>query len=165
MASTTDKDKLIRVSAGTYKLLTKLKLAAERGATQQSMSYKELIHQMATYFEVTKANPFDPQTDVPGLGIKKLTEKIEVLDKRFIGFVREQEKELLKPILSEVQATRAQLGSPVTPATPADLQRLAGHLVRQVFLLFGEALEGDYLNDTYINKFNAAKLEQAKAKR
>lgn len=101
----TDADKQIRVSAGTYRLLTKM-------ADQQGVSYKELVHLMATYFQVTKANPADPQADLPGLGIKKLTEKIDTLDKRFIGFVREQEKELLKPILSEVKATRSQLSAP-----------------------------------------------------
>jgi len=145
MNSTTDKDKLIRVSAGTYKLLTKQ-------AAQHGVSYKELIHLMATYFQITKANPADPQADLPGLGIKKLTEKIEALDKRFIGFVREQEKELLKPILSEVKATRSQLAPMVNPVTAADLDKLAG----RVYMMFGQVLEPNQLKDQYIEKFNKA---------
>jgi hypothetical protein len=145
MNSTTDKDKLIRVSAGTYKLLTKQ-------AALQGVSYKELIHLMVTYFQITKANPADPQADLPGLGIKKLTEKVEALDKRFIGFVREQEKELLKPILSEVKATRSQLTPMVNPVTAADLDKLAG----RVYMMFGQVLEANQLKDQYIEKFNKA---------
>lgn len=149
MPSTTDQDKLIRVSAGTYKQLTKM-------ADQQGVSYKELVRQMATYFQVTKANPSDPQADLPGLGIKKLTEKIETLDKRFIGFVREQEKELLKPILSEIKAMRSQLAAPHSADSihPEDLQRLSDQLQAMMFLMFGRALEADHLNASYIEEFN-----------
>jgi hypothetical protein len=144
MAGEKDQDKQIRVSAGTYKLLTKM-------ADQQGVSYKELVHLMATYFQVTKANPADPQGDLPGLGIEKLTQKVDALDKRFIGFVREQEKALLKPILSEVQATRQQVASGLSPQ---DLQRLGERLQGTLFMLFGRALEADHLTEAYIEEFN-----------
>ena len=149
MSIQTDKDKQVRISPGTYKQLAKL-------ADGQGVSLKEMIHLMVTYFQVTKANAADPQADLPGLGIKKLTEKVEALDKRFIGFVREQEKELLKPILSEIKATRSQLtASPSAGGVGLeDLKRLSDQLQTIVFLMFGQALEANLLNASYIEEFN-----------
>jgi len=141
MSPLTEKDKQVRISPGTYKQLAKL-------ADGQGVGLKEMIHLMVTYFQVTKANPADPQTDLPGLGIKKLTEKVEALDKRFIGFVREQEKDLLKPILSEVRATRTQLGS------LGEGNELAEQLQEVVFLMFGQALNLELLTPEYIDEFN-----------
>jgi len=141
MSIQTDKDKQVRISPGTYKQLAKL-------ADGQGVSLKEMIHLMVTYFQVTKANPADPQNDIPGLGIKKLTEKVEALDKRFIGFVREQEKDLLKPILSEVKATRSQLGS------LGQGNELAEQLQEVVFLMFGQALNLQLLTPEYVDEFN-----------
>ena len=65
---------------------------------------------MAQYFTLTKTDPRDTKADVPDVALKKLTEKVDGLDKRLIRFIREQEKELLKPILSEVKAIRTQIG-------------------------------------------------------
>ncbi len=65
---------------------------------------------MAQYFTATKVDPRDTKADVPDVALKKMAEKVDTLDKRMIGFIREQEKELLKPILSEVKAMRTQIG-------------------------------------------------------
>lgn len=141
MVENKEEDKQLRISAGTHKLLAKL-------ADQQGLSLKETVHLMLTYFQVTKANPSDPQADLPGLGIKKLAEKVDALDKRFIGFVREQEKELLKPILSEVKATRAQLG---TTNQSADL---AEQLQESMLTTFGQAMNAEFLSPEYIDWYN-----------
>ncbi|NID13831.1 BfmA/BtgA family mobilization protein [Fibrivirga algicola] len=95
--------KSLSVSAGTHQQL-------ERLGTKFGLSHKDLIGVMAQYFTVTKTDPRDTKADVPDVALKKLTEKVDTLDKRMIGFIREQEKELLKPILSEVKAMRTQIG-------------------------------------------------------
>jgi hypothetical protein len=95
--------KSLSVSAGTHQQL-------ERLGAKFSLSHKDLIAVMAQYFTLTKTDPRDVKADVPDVALKKLTEKVDGLDKRLIGFIREQEKELLKPILSEVKAMRTQIG-------------------------------------------------------
>lgn len=97
--------KSLSVSAGTHQQL-------ERLGTKFGLSHKDLIAVMAQYFTLTKTDPRDTKADVPDVALKKLTEKVDGLDKRLIGFIREQEKELLKPILSEVKAMRTQIGQP-----------------------------------------------------
>ena len=95
--------KSLSVSAGTHQQL-------ERLGTKFGLSHKDLIAVMAQYFTLTKTDPRDTKADVPDVALKKLTEKVDGLDKRLIRFIREQEKELLKPILSEVKAIRTQIG-------------------------------------------------------
>ena len=95
--------KSLSVSAGTHQQL-------ERLGAKFGLSHKDLIAVMAQYFTLTKTDPRDTKADVPDVALKKLTEKVDGLDKRLIGFIREQEKELLKPILSEVKAMRTQIG-------------------------------------------------------
>ena len=99
--------KSLSVSIGTHQQL-------ERLGTKFNLSHKDLIGLMAQYFTVTKADPRDLKADVPDVAIKKLTQKVDTLDKRVIAFIREQEKELLKPILSEVKAMRTQMGTDPT---------------------------------------------------
>ncbi|MFD2574602.1 BfmA/BtgA family mobilization protein [Spirosoma soli] len=94
--------KSISVSAGTHQQL-------ERLGEKLGLSHKDLIAAMVQYFSVTKADPRDPKADAPSVALKKMADKVDGLDKRLIGFIREQEKELLKPILSEVRATRTQI--------------------------------------------------------
>lgn len=95
--------KSLSVSAGTHQQL-------ERLGDKFGLSHKDLIAVMVQYFIVTKADPRDTKADVPDVALKKMAVKVDTLDKRMIGFIREQEKELLKPILSEVRAMRAQIG-------------------------------------------------------
>ena len=95
--------KSLSVSAGTHQQL-------ERLGDKFGLSHKDLIAVMAQYFTVTKTDPRDTKADIPDVALKKIAQKVDTLDKRMIGFIREQEKELLKPILSEVRAMRTQIG-------------------------------------------------------
>lgn len=150
--------KTLSVSVGTHRQI-------ERLAEKFGLSQKDLVGAMAQYFTSTKGDPRDPKADAPDVALKKMAEKIDVLDKRFIGFIREQEKELLKPILSEIRAARSELRTlpappppkapPTSPSlTAADLQRLSEQLQTMVFMMFGTALEADHLNESYVNEFN-----------
>lgn len=95
--------KSLSVSAGTHQQL-------ERLGDKFGLSHKDLIAVMVQYFTVTKVDPRDTKADVPDVAMRKMAQKVDTLDKRMIGFIREQEKELLKPILSEVRAMRTQIG-------------------------------------------------------
>ncbi len=106
--------KSLAVSLGTHQQL-------ERLGDKLGLSNKELISVMVQFFAVTKLDPRYPKADSPDVILKKLTDKVDALDKRMIGFIREQEKELLKPILSEVRTMRTQIeqssgsGDAITP--------------------------------------------------
>lgn len=95
--------KSLSVSTGIHQQLVRM-------GEKYSLSHKELIGVMVQYFAVTKADPRHPKADLPDVALKKMAEKVDGLDKRLIGFIREQEKDLLKPILSEVRAMRTQIG-------------------------------------------------------
>lgn len=117
--------KSLSVSAGTHQQL-------ERLGTKFGLSHKDLIAVMAQYFTVTKTDPRDTKADVPDVALKKLTEKVDTLDKRVIGFIREQEKELLKPILSEVRAMRTQIGQASGSGDPITADHLEEQLTSVV---------------------------------
>jgi hypothetical protein len=117
--------KSLSVSAGTHQQL-------ERLGTKFGLSHKDLIAVMAQYFTVTKTDPRDTKADVPDVALKKLTEKVDTLDKRMIGFIREQEKELLKPILSEVRAMRTQIGQASGSQSPVTADHLEEQLTSVV---------------------------------
>jgi hypothetical protein len=106
-------------------------LAKECGLTSP-----ELVAAMVQYFRVTKADPRNPSGPDLTTSLAKLTAKLADLDKRTIGFIREQEKTYLKPILAEVQAHKV-LSTPAVNA-PAGLsegqvQELS-HWLERVFL-------------------------------
>jgi uncharacterized protein YidB (DUF937 family) len=105
--------KSLAVSLGTHQQL-------ERLGDKLGLSNKELISVMVQFFAVTKLDPRYPKADSPDVALKKLTDKVDALDKRFIGFIREQEKEILKPMQADVQALRqaseSGLGASLTPA-------------------------------------------------
>lgn len=63
----------------------------ERMADSYGLTNKALLETMIRYFQATKADPRDPKMDNP-------TDAIKALDKRLISFIRQQEKQLLKPI-------------------------------------------------------------------
>ena len=117
--------KSLSVSAGTHQQL-------ERLGTKFGLSHKDLIAVMAQYFTVMKTDPRDIKADVPDIALKKLTEKVDTLDKRMIGFIREQEKELLKPILSEVRAMRTQIGQGSGSNSPITADQLEEQLTSVV---------------------------------
>lgn len=84
-------------------------------AKECDLTSPELVSAMVQYFRVTKADPRNPTGPDLTTSLAKLTAKLADLDKRTIAFIREQEKQYLKPILAEVQANRS-LSTPVPPA-------------------------------------------------
>lgn len=66
-----------------------------RMASSYGLSKKALIVAMLRYFKATKADPRDPKADNP-------TDAIKALDRRLISFIRQQEKEQLRPIKDEL---------------------------------------------------------------
>lgn len=101
--------KSLSVSLGTHRQLEKL-------GDQLGLSHKDLVAAMLQFFAVTKLDPRYPKADAPDVVLKKLTDKVDALDKRFIGFIREQEKTLLKPMQVDVQALRQASEGGLTPA-------------------------------------------------
>jgi len=102
-------DKTIRAEEAAYEGFRQL-------AKEHQLSNPALLAAMVQYFRVTRADPRQPTgPDLTG-SLAKITAKLADLDKRTIGFIREQEKQYLKPILAQVQALQQLSSSPV----PAD---------------------------------------------
>jgi protein-tyrosine-phosphatase len=66
-----------------------------RLAKSYGLTKKALIVAMLQYFKATKADPRDPKADNP-------TDAIKALDRRLISFIKQQEKEQLRPIKDEL---------------------------------------------------------------
>ena len=66
-----------------------------RMANSYGLSKKALVVAMLQYFKATKADPRDPKADNP-------TDAIKALDRRLISFIKQQEKEQLRPIKDEL---------------------------------------------------------------
>lgn len=64
-------------------------------AKAYKLTNKDLFSAMVRYFQATKADPRDPKTDNP-------TDAIKALDRRLISFIKQQEKEQLRPIKDEL---------------------------------------------------------------
>jgi len=156
--------KSLSVSAGTHQQL-------ERLGTKFGLSHKDLIAVMAQYFTLTKTDPRDTKADIPDVALKKLTEKVDALDKRMIGFIREQEKELLKPILSEVKAMRTQIGeaSGNNGITPEQLEEQLMGVVEAIQTLmrlsFRTAMVDNALRPEYRQQTDELILQQSKPKK
>ena len=90
-------------------------------AKEYHLSNPELLAAMVQYFRVTKADPREPTGPDLTTSLAMLGDRIDKLDKRTIGFIREQEKNFLKPILAEVQAHKV-LSTPAANA-PAGLSK------------------------------------------
>jgi len=156
--------KSLSVSAGTHQQL-------ERLGTKFGLSHKDLIAVMAQYFTLTKTDPRDTKADIPDVALKKLTEKVDGLDKRLIGFIREQEKELLKPILSEVKAMRTQIGqtSGSNGITPEQLEEQLMGVVEAIQTLmrlsFRTAMVDNALRPEYRQQTDELILQQSKPKK
>lgn len=83
------KDKQIAISPALF-------TEFERMADSYGLTNKALLEVMLNYFRATKADPRDPKADNP-------TDAIKALDKRLIGFIREQEKKILRPLSDDMQ--------------------------------------------------------------
>lgn len=107
-------------------------------AKECELTSPELVAAMVQYFRVTKADPRHPTGPDLTTSLAKITAKLADLDKRTIGFIREQEKTYLKPMLAQVQALQ-QLSSGPTPAAegmgelrPEQVQELFGWYARML---------------------------------
>lgn len=105
-------DKTIRADEAAYEGFRQL-------AKECHLSNAELLAAMVQYFKVTKADPREPTGPDLTTLLAKLGAKIDGLGNRTIGFIREQEKQYLKPILAQVDALQV-LSSPA-PDAPASL--------------------------------------------
>ena len=102
-------------------------------AKECKLTSPELVATMVQYFRVTKADPREPTGPDLTTLLAKLGAKIDGLDKRTIGFIREQEKQYLKPILAQVDALQV-LSAPAASApaglSDAQVQELSKWFVR-----------------------------------
>lgn len=118
-------------------------------AKEYQLSNPELLAAMVQYFRVTKADPREPTGPDLTTSLAKLTAKLADLDKRTIGFIREQEKTYLKPILAQVQA-RQVLNAPAAsaPAGPSvgQVQELGDWFMR----LVRRSMQPTQLNQTFL---------------
>lgn len=147
--------KSVLVSAVTHQQL-------ERLGAKYDLSHKDLVGVMAQFFITTRADPRDIKADVPDVALKKLTEKVDGLDKRMIGFIREQERELLKPILAEVRALRSPAGAGSGPQSGVtaeyleeQLTAVVGAVQTLIRLSFRSALVDNALRPEYRRQADA----------
>ena len=135
--------KFIRADDPTHEALQQL-------AKEHKLSNTKLLATMVEYFRVTKADPQQPTVPDLTTSLAKLTAKLAELDKRTIGFIREQEKTYLKPILAQVQALKV-LNAPA-PSAPAGLS--AGQ-VQELSQWFTRLLRGNMqpivLTEAFLN--------------
>ncbi|MET4108379.1 BfmA/BtgA family mobilization protein [Hymenobacter sp. UYP22] len=102
----TSKVKTIAADAPAYEAFRQL-------AKEYQLSNPELLAAMVQYFRVTKADPRQPTGPDLTTSLAKLTAKLDQVDKRTIGFIREQEKTYLKPLLADVQGLREWTAAPI----------------------------------------------------
>ncbi|WP_461102974.1 BfmA/BtgA family mobilization protein [Spirosoma koreense] len=128
-----------------------------RLADQYGLTNKALLEAMISYFKATKADPRDAKADNP-------TDAIKALDKRLISFIRQQEKQILKPMHDNMAALHNN--------TQADMQTinkfmklvaeiLDERLLRDIRLsnirAIGGAIRPDLLNDNFKRVYETVK--------
>ncbi len=101
-------------------------------AKEHQLTNPELLAAMVQYFRVTKVDPQQPKGPDLTSSLAQLSEKLDKLDKRTIGFIREQEKQYLKPILAQVQAQQA-VNAPA-PSASAGLSEAQGQELIRWFI-------------------------------
>lgn len=137
-------DKTIRAEEAAYDGFRQL-------AKEYELSNPELLAAMVQYFRVTKADPRHPTGPDLTTSLAKLTAKLADLDKRTIGFIREQEKTYLKPILAEVQAHKV-LNAPAASA-PAGISKAQGDdLMRWFVRVLSKGMLPAQLNPEFLSK-------------
>jgi hypothetical protein len=122
------KDTTVRVAAELAPRLVKL-------AQLHGLSQKELLAEMVGYFERSQA---DPRAGGKG---ESLSDQLSKLDKRVdrvIGFIREQEKAILKPLRDEVRVLSCRV------ATRQD-----------VMFIVAEGLKPDVLQPDFVAAYRA----------
>lgn len=96
----------------------------ERMAQSYGLTNKGLLEVMVAYFKVSKADPRDPKADNP-------TDAIKALDRRIIGFIKEQEKRTLNPIkevLFELASTEGVARKAELRIVNSNIKRVIEHL-------------------------------------
>ncbi len=135
--------KFIRADDPTHEALQQL-------AKEHKLSNTKMLAAMVEYFRVTKADPQQPTAPDLTTSLAKLTAKLAELDKRTIGFIREQEKTYLKPILAQVQAQ--QVLSVPAPSAPAGLSAGQVKELSEWFMrLFRWTMQPAQLREEYLN--------------
>ena len=137
-------DKTIRAEEAAYDGFRQL-------AKEYELSNPELLAAMVQYFRVTKADPRHPTGPDLTTSLAKLTAKLADLDKRTIGFIREQEKTYLKPILAEVQAHKV-LNAPAASA-PVGISKAQGDdLMRWFVRVLSRGMLPAQLNPEFLSQ-------------
>lgn len=124
----TFKVKTIATDEPTYEAFRQMAKAAK-------LTNPELLATMMEYFRVTKADPQQPTGPDITASLAKLTAKLADLDKRTIGFIREQEKTYLKPILADVRGIHERATGPgeLSEAQLAILEQWLTAVIRTAF--------------------------------
>jgi hypothetical protein len=100
----------------------------EKLAQQYGLTNKGLLAAMVQYFKATNADPRDSKTDNP-------TDAIKALDRRLISFIKQQEKEQLRPIKDElvlISRKLYELDNPETGVGRIEHLRKINERLRQV---------------------------------
>lgn len=131
-------------------------------AKEYQLSNTELLAAMVQYFRVTKADPRQPTGPDLTTSLAKITAKLADLDKRTIGFIREQEKTYLKPMLAQVQALQQLSGGPAPAAEgPGELRP---EQVTELFGWYARMLRRVIVPGQQTPRFQAEALPPAPAK-
>lgn len=95
------KYKTINATPASWEALDKM--AAEMGTSKT-----DLLDKMVAYISITKADitrPKEPDS------VQALVKKVADLDKRIIGFIKNQEKQILKPMQTEIEIISKEIGA------------------------------------------------------
>jgi protein-tyrosine-phosphatase len=121
LTNTPNKAYHVTASSATFTDFKKL-------AQQYGLTNKGLLAAMVQYFKATKADPRDSKADNP-------TDAIKALDRRLISFIRQQEKEQLRPIKDElilISRKLYEMNDPQTGVGKVEHLRKINERLRQV---------------------------------
>lgn len=134
--------KFIRADDPTHEALQQL-------AKEHKLSNTKLLAAMVEYFRVTKADPQQPTAPDLTTSLAKITAKVADLEKRTIGFIREQEKNYLKPILAQVQAQQV-LSTPAVSAPAMLSESQAKELGNWLLRLIRRTMQPALLTERFL---------------
>ncbi|OGX92206.1 BfmA/BtgA family mobilization protein [Hymenobacter coccineus] len=118
-------------------------------AKEYQLSNPELLAAMVQYFRVTKADPREPTGPDLTSSLAMLGEKIDKLNKATIGFIREQEKTFLKPILAQVQAHQV-LSTPASSTPDGLSESQEEDMMRWLVRVLSKGMLPDQLNPEFL---------------
>jgi len=124
----------------------------ERMAESYGLTNKGLLEAMMRYFKATKADPREPKADNP-------TDAIKALDKRLISFIRQQEKDILRPIQDEMKLTGDELYGLKDTVETLD-KNLNQRLAKLLLLQLGTAIRPEFLKPEYVEAWHNERINQ-----